>query len=129
MIFPLEMRSQRAAVEENPNPVIYERIRDEMPALKLAPTAGSQVLCTAGEGWSPPEQLFVTIPFCRTPTRLAGCLSTRDFCGLIHLWAQPSPFPGCRESSFISTQAGKGLEGEVFEEGMSYPEPLDAPLL
>lgn len=119
-LFSLEMRSQRAAVEENPNPVVYERGRDEMPALKLAPTPAPRS-CAQLEKAGPHLSSFLSpFPCAEPPARLAGCLSTRDFFGLIHLWAQPSPFPGCRESSFMKCP-GEGLEGEIFEEGMSCP--------
>lgn len=129
MLFPLEMRSQRAAVEENPNLVVYGRARDEMPTLRLAPRSCAR-LEKAGPHLS---SLFVTIPFCRTHSSL-GWLpeSPRDFSGLVHLSGHSPHLPhgmemGC---SFISTREvpGGGLEEEIFEEGMSSPEPLGAPL-
>lgn len=100
------------------------------PRAHTAPAMAGRVLGTAGGGWA---AFLSPFPFGATHSRLGSVPEHQGFLWAdSSLWAQASPFPGCRDSSFISTQevpGGEGFEEEIFEEGMSSPEPLYAPRL
>lgn len=123
ILLPPKMRSQKAAVEENPNLLVYGRARDVMPTLRLASTQSSHSSCHGREVLEKTEQPFCHHSPLENPQHswLAAVPSTRDFSGLIHLPGHNLHLSRDGESSQALRKClGEGFEEENFEERMSY---------